>query len=404
MILGIDCSQANRKNRSGTEWYAFYLIEEFKKLLAGRSDVTVRLYLRDEPRPDLAANLPENFSARGGPAPGWEIPILRWPFKYLWVQKRLSLEMLLRPPDVLFCPAHTIPLIHPKKTFTTLHDIGFEDYPELYDKFSLWYHKFSARLAVKKAHHIFTVSEFSKNRIIEVYDCDPAKITVTYLGYDAEKFKPMDRAAVEPRLAKYDLEYKNYLLFIGRLEPKKNILNIVRAYERFLSLLAERSNPKADEIASSPPEADPRNDLPDLVLAGRKVNIKDVELYLADRPMLSSKIKFIGYFEEDDLALLYNGAKILVFPTLYEGFGLPIIEAQACGTPVVASSTGSSAEIAGQGAVIVDPESPEEIAAAISQLLSDQKLYHAKISSGFENLKRFSWRKTARQTLDRLLA
>ena len=211
MVLGIDASQANREIRSGTEWYAFYLIEEFKQLLRGRSDIRVRLYTRDPLRSDLAQDLPANFENR----------ILKWPFKYFWVQKRLSLEMLLHPPDVLFCPAHTIPLIHPPKTLTTLHDIGFEDYPELYDKLSLWYHKFSARLAVKKTRHIFTPSEFSKERIIEVYGCDPAKIIVIHLGYDAEKFKLMDRGAVEPRLAKYDLRYKDYFLFIGRVEPKK---------------------------------------------------------------------------------------------------------------------------------------------------------------------------------------
>src|SRR3989344_6387680 len=135
MILGIDASQANRKVRSGTEWYAFYLIGEFKKLLGGRGDVTVRLYVRGALQSDLANNLPENFQVR----------ILRWPFRFLWGQKRLSLEMLLHPPDVLFCPAHTIPLIHPKRTYTTLHDVGFEDYPELYDSLSRIYHRLAAR-------------------------------------------------------------------------------------------------------------------------------------------------------------------------------------------------------------------------------------------------------------------
>ena len=368
MILGIDASQANREIRSGTEWYAFYLIQEFKKLLRSRSDVRVRFYTRNALRPDLAANLPENF----------EIKILHWPFKYFWVQKRLSLEMLLHPPDILFCPAHTIPLIHPNKTFTTLHDIGFKDYPELYDKLSLWYHKFSARLAAKKAHHIFTVSQFSRSRIMEVYDCPREKITVTYLGYSAEKFKPLPQSAVQPRLAKHDLKYKDYLLFVGRLEPKKNILNIVQAYEKL------------------------DTEIP-LVLAGRRVNVQDVEAYLADKPDLSSRIKFIGYFEEDDLAFLYAGAAILVFPTLYEGFGLPIIEAQACGTPVVTSNTGSCAEVAGQGAVIVDPDIPEEISDVIRQLLSDPKLREEKISAGLENIKRFSWHVCAQKTLEKLL-
>ena len=111
MILGIDASQANRKIRSGTEWYAFYLIEEFKKLIGERGDIEVRLYLRDEPQAGLAANLPDNF----------EFKILRWPFPYFWGQIRLSWEMLVHPPDVLFCPAHTIPLVHPHSPTPSLN-------------------------------------------------------------------------------------------------------------------------------------------------------------------------------------------------------------------------------------------------------------------------------------------
>ena len=128
MVLGIDASQANREERSGTEWYAFYLIQEFKKLLRDREDIKLRLYFRDAPREDLLNGWPPNF----------EVRILKWPLRYFWGQIRLSWEMLWHPPDVLFCPAHTIPIIHPSRTFTTLHDIGFVDNPELYDKLSLW--------------------------------------------------------------------------------------------------------------------------------------------------------------------------------------------------------------------------------------------------------------------------
>ncbi len=363
MILGIDSSQANRKVRSGTEWYAFYLIQEFKKLLWGRSDVKVRLYLRDEPRADLVVDLPENF----------KVKILRWPLRYFWGQVRLSWEMLWHPPDTLFCPAHTIPLLHPKKTFTTLHDVGFEDYPELYDKLSLWYHRFAARLAVRKAYHIFTISQFSKDRIIENYNCDPNKLTVTNLGIDT-KLTAVNFVSI---LEKYGLPSKGYLLYVGRLEPKKNILNIVKAYEMSWS------------------------ELP-LVLAGRKIRISEVEEYLESRPGLQAKVKFLNYIPEADKAALYAGAALFLFPTLYEGFGLPILEAQASGTPVITSNTASNPEVAGEGAVIVDPESPYEIAKAIRELLTNKPLRDEKVRKGFENVKQFSWEETAKLTLKTL--
>lgn len=430
MILGIDASQANRKNRSGTEWYAFNLIKEFKQLLRGRGDVEVVLYLRDAPQADLASDLPTNFTFK----------ILRWPIKYFWGQIRLSWEMLFHPPDILFCPAHTIPLIHPYplsvspfppgggegggasfspmirgrlrggRTFTTLHDIGFEDNPELYDKLSLWYHKFSAWFAVKKASHIFTISEFSKKRIIDRYKCNPGKISVIYLGIAQLSSIEESSATLE----KYNLSEKDYILFIGRLEPKKNILGMVKAYEKYLSLrgvstrpLAERDDEAIfprDGIAAHPSGARNDDDVPDLVLAGRKVRIKDVEEYLAARPELSKRVKFIGYVENQDLAALYTGAAIFLFPTFYEGFGLPILEAQACGTPVITSNITSNPEITGDGAVIIDPRNIDQIAGAIKELSTNNTKREQIVKAGFQNVKRFSWAKTAKETLDVILS
>lgn len=363
MILGIDASQANRKNRTGTEWYAFHLIEEFKKLIGGRSDITVKLYVRDLPQVDLVNNLPSNF----------EFKILRWPLPYFWGQGRLSLEMLFHPPDILFCPAHTIPLIHPKKIYTTLHDVGFEDNPELYDQLSLWYHRWSAKFAVKRATHIFTISEFSKKRILEIYKCPPGKLTVTHLGVD------LRFSAADPRvLEKHGLKTGSYIFFLGRLEPKKNILGMVKAFE----------------VANLPVS---------LVLGGSKVRTKDVEEYLRDRPALRNKIRFLNNIEKDDMPALYHGARLFLFPTFYEGFGLPILEAQASGTPVITSNETSSPEIAGDGAILVNPRSVEQIAGAIKKLLSDESLRSELVQNGLANVKRFSWEECARMTLDKMI-
>ncbi len=392
MILGIDASQANRKTRSGTEWYAWHIIQQFKKLLGDRKDLRVRLYIRDSLRSDLANNLPVNF----------EVRVLKWRLRYFWGQVRLSIEMLLHPPDILFCPAHTLPFICPKtgstsppvvepvqfttgqalvpphawggklgkgKTFTTLHDVGFEDYPELYDKLSLWYHKWAARKAVRNSTHIFTVSKFSKERIIENLDCAPDRISVTYLGID--KNYTIDKLLSS--LEKYGLVNGEYLLFMGRLEPKKNIVNMVKAYE-----IAGVQEP--------------------LVLAGQKIYTTELDDYLEKKPGLKAKIRFLGYIEEDDKRALYVGATMFLFPTLYEGFGLPILEAQAAGTPVITSNTASNPEIAGEGAMLVNPDSPHEIAEAIVKLMNENDLREEKIRLGYENVKRFRWEETARAT------
>ncbi|OGE76597.1 MAG: hypothetical protein A3C85_00410 [Candidatus Doudnabacteria bacterium RIFCSPHIGHO2_02_FULL_48_21] len=368
MLLGIDASQANRKNRTGTEWYAFYLLEEFKHILGGKEGIRVRLYTRDALQSDIANNLPDNF----------EVHILRWPFRFFWGQLRLSAEMLALPPDVLFCPAHTIPLVHPGKTYTTLHDVGFKDYPELYDKPSLWYHQFSAKLAVKKAVKIFTVSDFSKNRIMQNYSVPAERITVTYLGFDQSKYHTLERQVSEKTAAEFGLKYKQFFLYVGRIEPKKNLLRQIEGYE-----MSGTNFP--------------------FVIAGRKVDTRDVDSYLEKRPELKAKIRFLDYISEQDKIALYCSASALLFATLYEGFGLPIVEAQACGTPVITSNTASNAEIAGQGALIVHPDSPHEIGQAISKVISDNNLREQLISFGFENNRRFNWRQTALLTLEQLL-
>ena len=141
----------------------------------------------------------------------------------------------------------------------------------------------------------------------------------------------------------------------------------------------------------------------DLVLAGRKIRTDDVDEYLRSRPELRDKVRFLGYVKEADKHELLRDAAIFLFVTFYEGFGLPILEAQASGTPVVTSNTTSNPEIAGKGAILVDPKNIGEIAAAINRLLTNKELGKRKIELGYENIKRFSWEKTARETLWTLL-
>lgn len=169
MTIGIDASRANKKEKTGTEWYSYYLIQHLKKIIPPQYRVI--LYAK-EPLTDGLEILPAN----------WQSKVLNWPPKFLWTQWRLSLEMLFHPVDLLFVPAHTISLIHPKKTVTVCHDIGFVRFPQYYSVKERMYHRFTMWLALKCAKIIITPSQFTKNEIMDVYKVSEKKIKVIYHG------------------------------------------------------------------------------------------------------------------------------------------------------------------------------------------------------------------------------
>ena len=180
--IGIDASRANRAEKTGVEWYAYYLIQELKKIIP--PEYRVILYSAESLVGGLA-ELPPNWESKivGG------LNILFWKRAknvLLWTQLGLSWEMLRCPPDILFVPSHAIPFIHPKRTYTTIHDVGFRVFPEVYHILPLIYHRFTTRFAVWRATKIFTPSEFTKSELVKYYKADPKKIIVTPLGFDSD--------------------------------------------------------------------------------------------------------------------------------------------------------------------------------------------------------------------------
>ena len=390
MIIGIDASRANRDNKTGTEWYCWHLIEEFKKITPG--NVRVFLYSNEKLKGDLG-KFPDNFQ---------EI-ILKWPPKYLWTQIRLWWELLLRPPDVLFVPAHTIPFFpiwKKVKVAVTVHDVGFKRFPELYKPIQVWYHDFTMRKIKRRADLIITDSEFSRQEIMDLYGIETARIKVIYLGYDADYFFPATAIARESLplsgtgdsarddnigrndvLQKYNIT-KPYLLYIGRIEKKKNIGNLAKSF----SLLKERF-----------PELQ-------LVLAGNAGNEFEAVRKIITDNRLQQEIILPGYIAAGDLRAVIGSAEIFLFPTLYEGFGLPILEAMACGTPVITSALNPHREVGGEAAVYIDPQKPEELAGAIAKILADLHFRKELVDKGLQRVKNFSWEKTAQDVLDELLS
>ncbi|MDP3965100.1 MAG: glycosyltransferase family 1 protein [bacterium] len=390
MKIGIDASRANLLQKTGTELYAYTVIEELKKI--AQPEDRFILYSKEALRGGLE-RLPGNFSSQ----------VLRWPPGVLWTQLRLSINQMRQRPDVLFVPAHTLPLIAGEKTVLTLHDIGFERLAHLYSPDEIgpkgWakkllsamvrlatggryqaneldYHRWSTRWALRHADAIIVPSQFTKDEIVEVFGADPDIITVIYHGVDYERFRPADASQSAAVLRRYGIT-DPYFLFIGRLEAKKNTAGLVEAF----AILKH---------AYKLPHK--------LVLAGKPGFGYEKVRNAILKHNLSKEIIFPGYVDSADTAALYSAASVFLFPTLYEGFGLPVLEAMACDTPVVASNLASLPEISGTAAQLVDPYDPDEIASAVARVASTPNLRETMRHRGREQVRRFRWSEAAKKT------
>jgi glycosyltransferase involved in cell wall biosynthesis len=300
---------------------------------------------------------------------------LKWPPKYLWTQIRLSLEMLRKPPDVLFVPAHVLPRFAPKKSVVTIHDVGFRRFPELYKNIQVAYHEWSTKDIVKKNARIITVSEFCKREIVELYGANPENIYVTHLGFDHERYQPQVKKAGE----------KPYILFVGRIDKKKNLLMLVRAFERVADAFPELELRLAGTFSGP---------------GGLATTGSDELQRVIHESKFVSRIKLLGYVSEEEKPALLSNALMYVQPSLYEGFGLPPLEAMACGTPTICANSTSLPEIIGDGnGLFFDPLSVDELAECITQLASSEELRQTYIQKGLVWSKRYDWKTTASQTL-----
>ncbi|HEX7586257.1 MAG TPA: glycosyltransferase family 1 protein [Patescibacteria group bacterium] len=365
MIIGIDGSRAFLKQRTGIEEYSYQVIKHLTKELR---DCQVVLYLRDNQEIDF--DIPKN----------WKIKKLWLP--YFTSQIRFSLEFLFNPIDVLFIPAHVVPPIHPKKTIVTIHGLEYEFVTGAYS----WWARLYMRTVIKNSCHwakkIIAVSKNTRQDLVNLYKVPEEKIEVIYEGYEKNLSFRAERSKVEESNSENSsrsLDYARddnakYLLFIGRLEKRKNIIGIIRAFQ----ILKEKY-----KIPHK------------LVLAG-KFGYGEWEIHQKLKNInCSQDIILPGYVSEDKKWELLKNADVFLFPTFYEGFGLPILEAQSVGVPVVASNASSIPEIANGSALLADPTAPEFIAKQAYELISNEELRNDIIKKGYENVKRFSWAKCA---------
>lgn len=366
MIIGIDASRANQNQRTGVEEYAFQLIQNWKTIIP--EDVRVILYT-DQPLQGELAKLPIN----------WTEKVLRWSPRRLWTQIRLSWEMLWYAPDVLFIPAHVFPIIHPRKTVMTVHDIAAARFPETYNWFERWYSLWSAQYAVKKLWQVIVPSEFVKQEILDVFSLsNNDKIKIIPHGFDKNFIDAkniLDSSQRENKLKKYNIS-RPFIMSVGRLEDKKNTVGIIEAF-------AELKNPDLK-----------------LVLIGKPGYGYDKVQEAVQKSLNKESIIIPGWVSKSDLPSLMSLAEVFVFPSLYEGFGLPILEAFACGVPVIASQGNCLAEVGGEACIYVDPKDKNSLTKAIEKVLLDPDLKNKMIIHGEDRLKKFSWDKSARETWD----
>lgn len=290
--------------------------------------------------------------------------------QYRWISKTF-------PYGLLHVPHYNAPLFYPGKLIVTVHDVCHQAMRQYFPGIlKQTYAGPFLKQILRKADKIITVSEFSKKEIVKYYNIAPRKIDVIYNGVDPS-FHPVPPEISNKIINKYNLP-SEYFLYLGNVKPHKNILGLIESYKRALAL---------------------RPDLPPLVILGKYQNlltgIPNIQKVMLNEEF-SKKVIFTGYLPSEDIPAIYSQASLFLFPSFYEGFGLPVLEAMSCGTPVITSNNSSIPEVAGDAAVLIDPYNSEEIADAIIKVTEDTSLQKKLIQKGFKQIKRFSWEQSAK--------
>jgi glycosyltransferase involved in cell wall biosynthesis len=365
MLIGIDASRAAYPQRTGTENYSLFLIRAMMKL---DRENPYRLYFNQPPALDL---FPAETNAE----------TRTMPFPRLWTHIRLSWEMATHAPDVLFVPAHVLPLIHPRRSVVTVHDLGYLYYPQAHPRRARWYLQWSTSHNARTAAHVIADSEVTKRDLIEHCRAASDKVTVVYPGHDPTFAPVRDYARLAAVRERYQIP-GTYVIYVGTLQPRKNLTRLLDAF----AVLVKQGRSIH------------------LLIAGKKGWLYEPLFAHVRQLGLEECVHFTGYVPQEDLPALITAARAFVLPSLYEGFGLPILEAMACGTPVICSNVSSLPEVAGDAAILVDPQDTTQLVGALSRVLDDDGLCHELAQKGLRQVMRFSWAQCAQETLEILQA
>lgn len=299
------------------------------------------------------------------------------PTSHSWLRYGLfyPFESWHKSVDVFHAQFSLPPLLR-ARTVLTIYDLAYERFPEFFRPVVRTQMKILMRQSSHRADHVITISESSKRDLVEIYGVNPQRITVTYPG-PAEIYRPLDPTQATTHLREaYGIETP-YILYVGNLEPRKNLCRLLEAFAQLK---------RKDRIAHK------------LVIVGQKAWLYDGIFEVVCRNFLERDVLLTGYVPSADLPFLYNAASVMIYPSLFEGFGLPVVEAMACGTPVITSLGSSLEEIANGAAVLVDPYSISSIADAIDKVANSVDLQKQLQQVGLARASCFSFRKMAEQT------
>ncbi len=363
MHIAIDASRATVARQTGTEHYALELIRHLITHNAQQNDPhQLHLYFREAPSAGL-------FPASD------HVTQHVIPFVRLWTHARFAAALWQTRPDVTFVPAHTLPFVFPGRAVVTVHDLGYRHFPDAHPAGQRLYLDVTTRYSAARAAVVLADSQATADDLQRFYGVSPQKIRVVYPGVEAPAGD-----STRPVRETYHLP-ERYFLFIGTLQPRKNIQRLVQAFQQWQTTYSGADSPFG------------------LVLAGKAG-------WLFDPAWTEGvdNVHVTGYIDEADKAALLTQAEALVFPSLYEGFGFPVLEAMHCGTPVLAANSSSLPELVDKAGLLVNPLDTDAIAAAMQQLVTDTRLREQFVTRGHEQVTRFTWERCARQTLKALEA
>lgn len=304
-----------------------------------------------------------------------------------WYFNWPKIDMLVGGADIVFMPNIIFGSVSQKtKLILTIHDLSFERYGECFSWKRRWWHIFVNPLKIcRNAYRIIAVSESTKNDLISLYKLEPFKIEVV-LSACSEKFAIFDRnnQKLITVKEKYGLPYK-FILYLGTIEPRKNIIGIIKAYNLLQSWALSKKDLKIKKF--------------DLVIAGEKGWLNDKIFLEINKSPFKNKIKVIDFVYDQDKEYVYNLASLFVYPSFFEGFGFPPIEAAKCGLPIISSNNSSLPETIGEFAIMIDPDKPDEIFQSMREILTSEELRESLVKKGIEKTKELSWKKTAEKVL-----
>ncbi len=360
MHIGIDASRVIAAS-TGTERYSYELLAAL-----ARHDHRNDYWLYCNGIPAVLPPLAPNFR------------LVNLPARRLWTYTRLGVAVRVQPPAVLFVPSHTLPVPTPRNSVVTIHDLGYRVFPAAHTRLRRIELHLTTLWSARAARRVIAISHATRHDLITHYRIAPEKITVIHHGVSAA-FAPVhdERALVAVR-DRYAIGAAPYLLYVGTVQPRKNLARLIDA---FALARAHTGSPVR------------------LVLAGKRGWLTAAIEHRAAARGLGDAVHFAGYVADGDLPALLSGARAFVFPSLYEGFGMPVLEAMACGTPVLTSTTSSLPEVAGDAALLVDPHDTAAIADGLTRLLTDDRLHATLRERGRAHAARFTWAATAQATL-----